>query len=107
MPRRVLKKVVPSQRSSTSQIVPSTVADPSWPSVRKLPWPLPQSLPAVADLGRKETELAAARGEAPFPFLPPVPVFVVGAGQVLVSSSSSTTRPEPSLCFTRNTPPKN
>ena len=47
VPRRTLVRV-PSQRSSTSQIVPRTVAALYLPSVRNLPLPLPHSLPRTA-----------------------------------------------------------
>src|SRR4051812_6054076 len=42
---RVTLVNVPSQRSSTSQMVPRTVAALYLPSVRNLPLPLPHSLP--------------------------------------------------------------
>src|SRR6185437_12821251 len=44
VPRLTLVNV-PSQRSSTSQIVPRTVAELYLPPVRNLPLPLPHSLP--------------------------------------------------------------
>ena len=39
---------MPSQRSSTSQIVPRTVAALYLPFVRNLPLPLPHSFPSTA-----------------------------------------------------------
>ena len=57
---------VPSQRSSTSQIVPRTVAELYLPLVRNLPLPLPHSLPRT-DFGPFFFFLAsAAAARAPF-----------------------------------------
>src|SRR3954451_2352806 len=64
VPRGTLVKV-PSQRSSTSQMVPRTVAALYLPSVRNLPFPLPHSLPRT-DFGPFFFVAASAADRAPF-----------------------------------------
>src|SRR4051794_40241589 len=62
---RVTLVNVPSQRSSTSQIVPRTVAALYLPSVRNLPLPLPHSLPRT-DFGPFFFVAASVADRAPF-----------------------------------------